>query len=629
MRRESDRLVGAALVLIAAAFALSAGFLVVADRIPPSADQAIVGLMARHILQGKGHPVFYYGATYGGTFEAHLLAVVFAIFGSSFAALRGLLVLFSAATVGIVATATRKAFSAVPALLAALYLCCPPFFFPYKVLTSDGHYASACLVTAALLLVALWDRERAVAGRSRVVSLGLLGFAGGFGLWVSPVTPPAFLAVVLWVLLASGPGRRPVPLLAAGAGFAAGSFPWWFWNARHGWASLKAPELSTVSVDRYLVNLVALVRESLPILVGATAPHRVAGAAAVVIGGAFGAVLAVFGVSRLLRRDPGVALFSLVSLALVAAAALPARLDPREPRFLVALYVTVAPLLGALLHELWSRPGLRAVAVGAGAAVLILDVSSLAAAPRCGSLAPSRGRCVAPLGDLLAALDHAGVRHVWTTYWAAYRISFESRERVVATPLASDQMLRYPPYQAAVQAAVHPALVLPADLASSFDAYLRETGCSASRVDASGYSIYRELPSETVAVLSRALSLPMPPSAYRVDWERVRVPDVVDRSSPGRLEATYRNASAWTWTNAVHLGAHWVRDGETGRGVEMAARGYPGRELPPGAAARVVVPLVPPPGPGRYVLQVGLVHEGVDWFRDLGGVDYPVAIEVR
>src|SRR5512140_448409 len=49
--------------------------------LPFNADEAVVGLMARHILQGE-RPVFFYGQAYMGSLDAWLVVIGFAIFGA-------------------------------------------------------------------------------------------------------------------------------------------------------------------------------------------------------------------------------------------------------------------------------------------------------------------------------------------------------------------------------------------------------------------------------------------------------------------------------------------------------------------------------------------------------------------
>ena len=45
-------------------------------------DEAVVGLMAKHISEGRELPVFYYGQPYLGSLEAFLVAGSFKLFGT-------------------------------------------------------------------------------------------------------------------------------------------------------------------------------------------------------------------------------------------------------------------------------------------------------------------------------------------------------------------------------------------------------------------------------------------------------------------------------------------------------------------------------------------------------------------
>ncbi|HQQ77853.1 MAG TPA: hypothetical protein PLB01_10895, partial [Thermoanaerobaculia bacterium] len=151
----------------AALFVLSSALTawwIASARIPSSADQAVVALMARHILEGRGHPVFYWGATYGGTLEPHLLAPLFGLFGATPEAFRGFYVALWAAFWGGTVAFTARFFGRSAALVAAAYLAVPPFFLPYKVLTSDGAYASVALLGLAALWCACEADARLEAG---------------------------------------------------------------------------------------------------------------------------------------------------------------------------------------------------------------------------------------------------------------------------------------------------------------------------------------------------------------------------------------------------------------------------------------------------------------------------------
>src|ERR671925_421389 len=60
-------------------------------------DEAIIGLMGKHILEGRDHPFYMYGQQYnaGAAWEAYLAAIAFALFGVSVIALKSCIVVLS------------------------------------------------------------------------------------------------------------------------------------------------------------------------------------------------------------------------------------------------------------------------------------------------------------------------------------------------------------------------------------------------------------------------------------------------------------------------------------------------------------------------------------------------------
>src|SRR5262252_9679229 len=73
-------------VIAAATIAARLPFLLRADRFF-DADEAVEGLMARHVLAGE-HPLFLWGQRYKGVPEIYLDAAVFRFTGSSVSALK-------------------------------------------------------------------------------------------------------------------------------------------------------------------------------------------------------------------------------------------------------------------------------------------------------------------------------------------------------------------------------------------------------------------------------------------------------------------------------------------------------------------------------------------------------------
>ena len=66
-------------------------------------DEAVVGIMARHILTKGERPVFFYGQPYGGgaAIEAYLATIPFAIFGPSSIALKSVALCFWLVTIAL------------------------------------------------------------------------------------------------------------------------------------------------------------------------------------------------------------------------------------------------------------------------------------------------------------------------------------------------------------------------------------------------------------------------------------------------------------------------------------------------------------------------------------------------
>ena len=81
-------------VLVLFGLLLRLGFLYYAD-LSIEADEAIVGLMAKHINDGHEIPVFYYGQHYMGSLEALCAAFSFRLFGQNVFALKLVPLLFS------------------------------------------------------------------------------------------------------------------------------------------------------------------------------------------------------------------------------------------------------------------------------------------------------------------------------------------------------------------------------------------------------------------------------------------------------------------------------------------------------------------------------------------------------
>ncbi|GAC1567149.1 MAG: hypothetical protein NVS3B14_12280 [Ktedonobacteraceae bacterium] len=173
-------------------------------------DEALVGIQAQHILQGQ-FPTYFYNQPYMGSLEAYLMAILFAIAGSSVWTLRAEPILLSLVIVwltwklaGALADTARlplhakQWFMNIAALLAAI----PPLYDTVLEMRMLGGYIEIFILMQLLLLSMLQLTNRRSAGApTRELALRWVGvgFLVGFGFWVNPIIIYGVLALAFWI----------------------------------------------------------------------------------------------------------------------------------------------------------------------------------------------------------------------------------------------------------------------------------------------------------------------------------------------------------------------------------------------------------------------------------------------
>lgn len=408
------------------------------------ADEAIVGLMARRALDGD-FSVLYWLSLYGGTQEAYLTAIVFAFVGSSVLALKlTALGVFTAVAVVLWRVGLRTVGEPAARLAAAVFWIWPAYMVWWTT-KARAYYATGLLCEVVILLLVLRLRERVSRGDA-----ALLGFTVGFAVWATLQSMLLSLPALAWLVW-----RRPQVLrltwIAVPAA-ALGALPWLAWNAAHDWRAV-VPEAVAGAETTYVKRFVDLFTTVLPTWLGLRVPYSLDW----LLGPVPGAVLtaaAVFAVVLARRRTaPG------LELLLVAAVAFPFLYAAStftyftsEPRYLVYLAPVTALLGGKLLAT-----GPRVAAAGLAAA-FALTVAGLIVMERQGEYVvdPEGAPLPADIGPLVATLDREGQSRVLANYWIAYRLSFETGERILAT---STDFVRDQEADRIVRRSPHPARV--------------------------------------------------------------------------------------------------------------------------------------------------------------------------
>ncbi len=434
-------------------------WLIQTDKVAFSSDEAIVGLMARHISQGKPIPTFYYGQDYMGSLDAVLVAVGFEILGDTVRSIRYvqlflyLVVIWTSYLLAYTITYRRSV-----AFITALLVAIPPMLgVTYTTLTLGGYNEILILGNLALLLGWHVTVERSESAW-RWWSLGVVL---GVGWWVNGAIITPLVVVGLLGLRYFSSKKWRLYFLAA-AGFFIGSGLWWLYNFRHDWAALEfllsdqlPPGVEPLSPP---AKLVAFLFIGLPGLYGFRFPWE-----------------AAYHVSLLSL------LAALVYLLLVTNNMVQWRYSKKEsqpPSRWIGLSFLVMGVIfmlssfqdatGRYLLPIWI-PAMIGVAIGltrfnwAIAASLLallvtfhLGTMITAAKSKTGiepQLLSGLQADARHDAELLVFLDEQGYKYGYASYWVSYRLMFLSKENVIFdTSLPYDEHgtrprnNRYPPY---------------------------------------------------------------------------------------------------------------------------------------------------------------------------------------
>lgn len=428
-----------------------------ADRVPFNSDEAVVALMARHILRGE-RPVFFYGQAYLGSLDAWLVAGVFQVFGESVWAVRAVQVLLYAGTL-LTSYALMRRLTGRPwaARLAALWLACPPVVLTLYTTASLGGYGEALLIGNLLWLAAWRALQPAPTSWAAAWPWLALGALTGFGWWVFPLTAvyalPAW-AMVLWTERSRlwRAHRLRLALAAVGAGL--GAAPW-LWATLSGTATLAETGGSALAGITGAAGLAAVAQRALSLVL--FAPTVAAGlrppwslTALALPLAPLAVVVYSAGVWRLVRRGRGRPWLLGTAGVLSAAFVLtPFGADPSGRYFLPLSLV----LLAAAAQWLDGLRGRRpALALGLALALTAFNFwgtlqAALAFPPGLTTqFDPVAQVDMRALPDLIRFLRAHGETRGYTNYWVAYPLAFLSGEDLIFTPrLPYHEDFRYTP----------------------------------------------------------------------------------------------------------------------------------------------------------------------------------------
>lgn len=465
------------------------GLLLASGAVSFHSDEAVVALMARHILQGE-RPVFFYGQAYMGSLDAWLVAGMFTLMGQSVLAIR---IVQSTLYLGMVAVVfalgLRLSGKLSTAVIAGLLMAVPNTLVALYTTATLGGYNETLLLGGLILLLGYGViRETATLSSDahpRWWRYAALGVCAGLGWWTNGLIVAYAAPVALFLLYRIIARRRPlarfvIPIGTALVAFVIASAPWWAFNFDNDFAALRfyipnstpsefaGGDVQALSTTQRLVGLFFL---GMPAVIGLRYPWTpdylfppLALFTLVLY------VLAGYGLARGRGSRQGDWLLPdarpllLLGIGIFVAIFLVSRFstDPTG-RYFLPLTAYFAVMIAAFVTSL--RPPL--VRVGVIGLLLVYHLSGVIGAVQTqppGLTTQFNLDTHLPNTDdaaLIAFLDENGLTRGYTHYWINFRIAFLSEERLqysAALPYKPDlgytpRDNRYAPYVQAVAAA--------------------------------------------------------------------------------------------------------------------------------------------------------------------------------
>ncbi len=468
-------------------------------RTPVDGDTAIVGLMARH----PGVGTTLWGQPYGSPVDSWVALPFVAVWGYSVEALRLPCFLLALGLVPL-AYGLARLLHPSAALPAAFLMACPPPYLLLLAALPPPFYATSLVLCGLVLLLAARAGQRLAAGPPEPPPRGTLFLAGlvsGLALWTHLMAASAVAAAAIWLFFRARRRRRLLiwavaPLLAASA-------PLWTRISGDAQAT-RIVQLSDrrQSTLEHLGSVLPHLHEPLGALLGTQVPVvaddqdfvlRAPGWRAGALVLLYGFLLVLAG--RAAARSHPSGLYLLAASLAVLAFPFPLRAAPHTIRFLTPFYLPVAALVA------WAAAP-RGETRRAWLAVLLLAALQLPGAAQLLDSWRNSDRAEPPflLPDLRPVrqlLERNGVRQAYASYGPAFRLTWESGERIVASPPWNDRFRHWPlPLLDEVRFAKNVAWVLTPAVPSGLpgpeqmEDWLRRLGGRYRREDVPGAAVF-------------------------------------------------------------------------------------------------------------------------------------------
>ena len=462
-----------------------------------TADGALSGIVALHLLDGSERLVFVPHVPYSGSLKSHVTAPLALALDPARAFALASVLFYLAYVAGLFRLALVVS-GPRAALLAGLYAAFSPAFVTRYSLSNDGNYVELL----ALGTWALWFAVRFTLEPGPRPQLALAaGLLLGLGFWCHILAVIHLAALALLFVLVTRL-QAPRPLLALGAGAAIGYAPGWLWNLANGWQSFQylipgqarageAGEAGLAAISLGLgEKLWLMLTDHAPVLMGYDTGYGPIVDRALLVAAWIATAAAVAAGVRVARRAIREHSWPLAALLVFAATNLVIALValphvPDNPRYLLFLMSVLPVLLADACVEPVAatppplgraRPKLATLLLG-----LMIATGALASLAQLPTTLAQDARW----RSFVSELEREGVRFCYTDFFLATRINFLSAERVVCSaklgPFTTEYFFAY---RERVERAPEAALIpVNRTAASRLERRLAELGVTFERRD--------------------------------------------------------------------------------------------------------------------------------------------------
>lgn len=480
-------------------------------------DEAVVGMMAKHILTRGERPLFYYGQPYGGghVIEAYLASLLYPLLGFSSITLKLVPLIFSLGIIALTYLLLERFFNERIAILSGLLLALSSPFVKSS-LQSDGYIETIffCLLSLFLFFSIYFENKREY---SRIA---LFGFVSGLSCYLFDFALFYLLTYFLFFFVRDKKCFFRKTFLVSFFPFLLGISPLIWVNLKTNFLQVKhlihgppllferPEELS--KAFQFLSNIRGFFIHDLPAFLGPEAVHLFVKKIPLFSWIHYFVFLAslifliarakkslknfFFGLLPGRRFFPSAETWIICYLFIFIILYSVSPYAGGCPRFLLPLYPFIPISIALFLNWLWERRRIqRAISISLLVLLLSIGLRYDVSLAKSNEVIDGKIRTSGKLASqVVKFLNDQDIKYIYTTYFLKWRIIFESNERIIASHHHHGTLHRYPLYEKIVERAENFAYVFHIEDPSCkyLEEYLKENEIQYEKEVIDGVAVY-------------------------------------------------------------------------------------------------------------------------------------------